>query len=1269
MENNMTNNPKKLLLTVLAALSLIIGQAALFGGTPATHAGSAFLIFAPGSGTATTNAQGTATTIDLQGSGFVAGSTVVVEFNDAVLNNGTVATPVAGDPNAVFPAAAVTADASGNIGAGGKYVTLTIPATAPAGTYAIVASDGAGDISAPLYYTITSPGLTVTSTGGYTATLPTGYNGASAPFAVPLGGELIVQSTGLSASAATTFTLANIATGAAIGGPLTIVTCNGVAAPAGTTTCAASLSGTVLATVAVPGGAIAGLKPGQTVAVDASNGTTVFSGIHIDNTLATLTASTTAAAAGSTVTLNGSGFASSTAVTITQSVNGAAGTPVTSAVTTDANGRFTYSYTIPTSGATVGLTATDTAGNATASTTNIFISTVGVPAAGGLHLTPSTASVGQTVTFSATGFVAGDTVEVLISSNATGATCLTPTALTYVTVVSGGLVNGSFTVPTGTCVAGTSTSFAGATANVTLTDLNNSASTSANLTVGAPTVNLTAQPGTLSNTLVLSATGFAANEPVSVTYNGNIIAGCSLLAGTTNSQVFVTDATGSIPNTQISDAYGNCSGVYTVKASGLNSGFTATAAPNIALNGYLSAPSTVVPGQVFTVSGSDFAPGTGTLSVNFASPPQTAAVTIGGTGTFTQTYTVPSTTPTGPYLIQVSAPVPGTTASQTRTLPITVVALSTSSITLASATGLVGGTVGINATGYAPNEPIAVSVQYGATSGLSGTDVPGTKQIFTADSTGALSATYTVQSSVAGTLVPGSYNIAVVGQNSGIKNVQPFTVSGVINTNAPATNIYFAEGYTGQTSGGASANFNETLSILNSNNFTTTYTVSYFKEGSTTPISVTGTIGAFSVVQRSVNTDVGNGASVAAEVSAPAPIAAERIIGRTTASGANLGASTSLGQTLNLSATAPASGFDYYFASGAVQLTNEEYLTILNPNSTAASVTINILPQTAISATTSVNIAPIKETVNANSRLTVPLRKTLLGLGAGAGFQFGMDVNSTLPIAVENVMYQGDGSGSGKYGSTTTPAGSGSFRQYLFASDFGVAPSTGLNAGAIGTGNDVSEVDIINPGAAANGSATVTVSFFGKSGSPINSQQIQVDGGTRETVSVNDIAGVNPDVFSVVVTSDKNIYVELPIAFGGNPANGGTYATEDIAGTVPGLTSAAFPYLDATAGTTAVSQTVFLYNPGASSITVNAVYSAGTKSVTKTYTIGANSITQVNVATDAVGLGVTSGIGGYFAVSSSTPGSLVAFAQANTSDYKWAIGTQGTYASSFSSGS
>ena len=102
-----------------------------------------------------------------------------------------------------------------------------------------------------------------------------------------------------------------------------------------------------------------------------------------------------------------------------------------------------------------------------------------------------------------------------------------------------------------------------------------------------------------------------------------------------------------------------------------------------------------------------------------------------------------------------------------------------------------------------------------------------------------------------------------------------------------------------------------------------------------------GSIGADSVVEESVNKDVGNGVSVAAEVSSPAPLAATRIIARTTAAGTALDSSSSLGQQLNLGGTGP-----FTTTSPPVtSLTNEEYLTILNPNSTAATITVNVCPR------------------------------------------------------------------------------------------------------------------------------------------------------------------------------------------------------------------------------------------------------------------------------------------------------------------------------------
>ncbi len=414
-----------------------------------------------------------------------------------------------------------------------------------------------------------------------------------------------------------------------------------------------------------------------------------------------------------------------------------------------------------------------------------------------------------------------------------------------------------------------------------------------------------------------------------------------------------------------------------------------------------------------------------------------------------------------------------------------------------------------------------------------------------------------------------------------------------------------------------------------------------------------GSIGADSVVEESVNKDVGNGVSVAAEVSSPAPLAATRIIARTTAAGTALDSSSSLGQQLNLGATGP---FSYYLASGDIMLTNEEYLTILNPNSTAATITVNVLPQTVVSSTAAPTVTPISLSVPANSRLTEPIRKDLVSKGFS---EFGLSLSSNVPVAAERVEYYGDGIGSGKYGASTKPAASSTNLQYIFAADTGTWPSSG---GTAGTGSDVSEVDIINPASAGSASATVTVFFLDASGNPINSQQVQVDAASRESIAVNDVVQTQSGVFSTVVTSDRPIFVERPTYYGGNPASGGTYAAENPSGAPAGLTEVAFPYLDLTNGTSTVSQTVYLYNPGTTTITVRGIFASASKTVVKSYTVAANSITTVNVNTDAASL--SGAVGGIFQVVPSYSGSseaFVALSLSNQNGYKVVTADQGTY--------
>ena len=227
-------------------------------------------------------------------------------------------------------------------------------------------------------------------------------------------------------------------------------------------------------------------------------------------------------------------------------------------------------------------------------------------------------------------------------------------------------------------------------------------------------------------------------------------------------------------------------------------------------------------------------------------------------------------------------------------------------------------------------------------------------------------------------------------------------------------------------------------------------------------------------------------------------MAATRIIARTTAAGAALDSSSSLGQQLNLAASGP---FSYYFASGDIMLTNEEYLTILNPNSAAAAITVTVLPQSVVSSTTAPTVAPITLSIPANSRLTEPIRKDLAGQGL-------------LAVRCGAVQQTAGGGRAGGIlwrrhwvGQVRRDDQAGGRGDRICSRSLRRTRGPGrARAARPGTGKDVSEVDIVNPApATTSGSATVTVSFLDESGDPINSQQVQVDPSTRETVAVNDV--------------------------------------------------------------------------------------------------------------------------------------------------------------------
>jgi hypothetical protein len=798
--------------------------------------------------------------------------------------------------------------------------------------------------------------------------------------------------------------------------------------------------------------------------------------------------------------------------------------------------------------------------------------------------------------------------------------------------------------------------------------------------------------------VTLTGSGFAANEPVVFEFfaiDPFLGIGQSNTANTQPDQTptatynAVSDVSGNVTLTNVNLSAALTGGVYFLWAQGLGSHFsteTTVGVPFVAVNGNLNCPTTVLPGQPLVISGASFALSTPVLvtfspviaSVQTLYSPLPAPVfstltTVGAGGTFVLTSTLSQQLAAGSYTVTVSGlvanPTGGNYQEQLRQCTVTVGTVAPA-ITAAPNSGPIGTTVTVTGTGFGSNEPIQLSLQYiDATGALTGTDVPGTAQVVsTTTTTGAFTSTFVIGSNV-NALIAGPYNITAKGLQTGAIARTPFNVTGGTQTPNP-TNLFFAEGYTGSVAAGANADFVETISILNANNYTTTYTLTYYIESSIAGAAsstkvITGTLAANSVVERSVNTDAGSNVKVAASVTSPAPISADRIISRSNA-GKHLGSDSSLGQLLNLSSVAPSGGFNYFLASGDVTLTNEEYITMLNPTSSVANVTVTILPQAAISATTVPAIAPITVTIQPNSRATLPIRALVLKAGSGIT-QFGVTVNSNVPIATERIEYFGDGIGSGKYGAVSSPAGTAQYREQIFAADSGVFPSSGGTA-SVGTGNDSSEIDIINPGAASAGSATVTISAFSNTGAPINSQQVQVDGGTRETVNVNDIVGTQTGVFSIIVTSDKSVYVEKTTFYGGNPSAGGTFAAVGAVGSPAGLTSVAFPYLDLTSTTgTAISQTVYLYNAGKDAITVLGTYVSQTgATVAKTYTVPSNGVTAISVNADASAL-PKGPLGGVFQIvnvggtNGNTGAAFVAAVVANAPDWSDATGTQGTY--------
>ena len=961
---------------------------------------------------------------------------------------------------------------------------------------------------------------------------------------------------------------------------------------------------------------------------------------------ATLSASPGGAPAFSTITVNGGGFAGSSAATvqpITITLTGAGGSSpiLTTTTTSSISGTFSAPLTIPGTAAqgTATLRAVDATGlQATAPLTITSVTT----AAGSASLTvvpsgsacPAPAGVTasavptETVILILGGYTANETVNLVVNNiqfatlkvDANGnlnTQALFPVANRDSTPLNGlpgdrGITQGVYTVSAVGSASGKVATQTIATCSTTLTG-------------SSPLI-----AGGAAQTI--SGAGFASGEVVTVTSYLGSAAGS--LAGPTASGVapaFVATAN------QLGQFTGTFTApitftTYTLRAQGSLSNLVATTAITSTAAGLTLATGPVYPCSPFTLSATGGFTPSDVISLT-AQGGATVTTTATASGGFAATVTAPANTAAGTLAVAIASRRGSIVVAQPITVP-------TAALTVSPATAPQGGTVSVVGADYIPSAPVTISMEFVA----NGVAVPagGPTQVVTASASGDFTTTMSISPTVV--VINGNYQLRGASACSAANTATAaLSVSGVVappptpRPSAQPTTIYFAEGYTGRRATNGRADFDEEIAVLNPESFATTVTFTYQIQGQAVPVVKTVAVGANSVLRESVNGDVGPDRIVSAIVSADYRIAAERVMQRMAEAG-RLDSTSSLGNT--------APGTTWYFAEGYTGATFQQYLTIQNPSAAPANVTVTFLPQNVPSASP----RAVTLTVPANSRATENIRRDYLPYG---GQSVGMIVTSDQPIVAERVLYFGTGAGSAKFGGTAKAGLSDPAQQFFFA--FGSRPgSDTANALAPGqTVNDESYVTVVNPNATV---ATVQVDFYSAIGQRLGGQALTVAPRTRRTTVVNSILGPVRGPFSTRVTADQPILVERPQYFGGSP-NIGRHPGVSLSGAPGGLQTLLFPRLNtALADGTPLVETIYLLNLGSSTITVTGTYyTAGGQTLSAPYSVGAGQITVVNVNTETR----TLPLGPLGARFTSTDGPFVATRIANMPDGLSYIGDQG----------
>jgi hypothetical protein len=746
-----------------------------------------------------------------------------------------------------------------------------------------------------------------------------------------------------------------------------------------------------------------------------------------------------------------------------------------------------------------------------------------------LTVSPSDAKPGDRVTISGTHLQPGEVVVVDLVALSTSA------RLGETHVRSSGTFSLSAKIPSATPQGTVSVVATGSTSRLSVTRQISIGALAALLHLGDHSIKAGAA-------VRVSGSGFIPGETITLLLKGGKIASLNL-------GLVVAGTTGSFAISRLIIPSLVPSGPYSVVAFGQTSGRSANAdltvqapppsTPLLSILGGVPGPGgsfLLTPGGIAEIAGSNFAPGahvilrlaTGTTTISLGTLTVSARGALGPAG-----ITLPASVPAGAYALE--AVVGGTKVTS---LAVHVAALAPR-LSLSTNTLVPGSTVGVRGFGYAPGEQIVLS--------LNGAALATTPSAVVANAQGTFNAQFVVPAAV----LNGNNTVSAVGASSRAGAQAAATAHLAV-----ATRWYFANGdTTGTTS--------TTISMLNPGDAQATVKMTFLYQVGP-PQTYTEMVPAHRQVSVGLGLVAGAGRQVSTILEAD-----QRISASSTISYADGDSSTALG--------ASGASTTWYLAEGYTNGSFKEYLHVMNPNSTYATIDVRFLP---------FNNKPAREArfvMQPNSTIQIDAGQYMPGQSIST------IVTSDHPVVVERSMRFGrNGRGAhDKIGVTSAST------VWLFAQ------------GESGP-NEQTFFTVLNPNQAAP--AAVTATFFDSKGRPVGSKTIIVDPLHRGNIKLNDVLP-NAQV-ATTLTSNVPVVVERPYYLG--PADLSQAPSGSVIfGGNGGGRSWAFPSGSTAPGT---QSQLFLYNPGLKAVVVHATFYSYTGTmVTQDYTLAPNSDTVLPV--------------------------------------------------------